>query len=186
MRVSSPQRTMIQLACLLFLPISLLGHLFYIYYYDYPWFCLGTVTYVYALITLIGFKLYSSPTKLLRIKPSMSLLQFPVFLAPFRPHFSWLNPSYVVSGPWKWKVKVKLLGRVWLFVTPWTVAHQAPLSMGFSRQGYWSGLPFPSPGDLPSPGIEPRSPALKADTLTSELPEKPSCPIAYILNSLFP
>ena len=46
---------------------------------------------------------------------------------------------------------------VWLFATLWTVAHQAPLSMGFSRQGYWSGLPFPSPGDLPNPGIEPGS-----------------------------
>ena len=51
---------------------------------------------------------------------------------------------------------------------PWTVAHQAPLSMGFSRQEYWSGLPFPSPGDLPNPGIEPRSPALQAGALTSE------------------
>ena len=48
------------------------------------------------------------------------------------------------------------------------MAYQAPLSMGFSRQGYWSGLPFPSPGDLPNPGIEPGSPALKADTLPSE------------------
>ena len=46
------------------------------------------------------------------------------------------------------------------FATPWTVAHQAPLSMGFSRQEYWSGLPFPSPGDLPDSGIEPRSPTL--------------------------
>ena len=52
---------------------------------------------------------------------------------------------------------------------PWTVACQAPLSMGFSRQEYWSGLPFPSPGDLPNPGIEPRSPALQADDLTTEL-----------------
>ena len=49
--------------------------------------------------------------------------------------------------------------------SPWTVAFQAPLSMGFSRQQYWSGLPFPSPGDLPDPGIEPRSPALQADSL---------------------
>ena len=57
--------------------------------------------------------------------------------------------------------KVKLLSRVWLFVTPWTVAYQAPLSMGFSRQEYWSGLPFPSPGDLPNPGIEPWSPAFR-------------------------
>ena len=53
---------------------------------------------------------------------------------------------------------------------PWTVAHQAPPSMGFSRQKYWSGLPFLSPGDLPDPGIEPESPALQADALTSEPP----------------
>ena len=71
------------------------------------------------------------------------------------------------------KVKVKTLSRVPLFVTPWTVAYQAPLSMGFSRQEYWSGLPFPSPGDLPDPGIEPRSPAFQADALTTEPPGKP-------------
>ena len=69
------------------------------------------------------------------------------------------------------KVKVKSLSRVQLFATPWTVAYQAPLSMGFSRQEYWSGLPFPSPGDLPDPGIEPRSSALQADTLLSEFTE---------------
>ena len=56
--------------------------------------------------------------------------------------------------------------------TPWAVAHQAPLSMEFSRQEYWSGVPFPSPGNLPNPGIEPRSPTLQADTLPSEPPEK--------------
>ena len=55
------------------------------------------------------------------------------------------------------EVKVKLLSHVRLSATPWTVACQAPLAMGFSRQEYWSGLPFPSPGDLPHPGIEPRS-----------------------------
>ena len=53
--------------------------------------------------------------------------------------------------------------------TPWTVARQAPLSVGFSRQEYWSGLPFPSPGDLPNPGIKPGSPALQADPLLTEL-----------------
>ena len=53
---------------------------------------------------------------------------------------------------------------------PWTVVYQASLSMGFSGQEYWSGLPFPSPGDLPDPGIEPRSPALQADALPSESP----------------
>ena len=61
------------------------------------------------------------------------------------------------------KVKVKLLSRVQLFAIPWTVAYQALWSMGFSRQEYWSGLPFPSPGDLPNPGIESRSPALQTD-----------------------
>ena len=59
-------------------------------------------------------------------------------------------------------------------MTPWTAACQAPPSMGFSRQEYWSGLPFPSPGDLPDPGIEPRSPALEADALASEPPGKPN------------
>ena len=61
--------------------------------------------------------------------------------------------------------EVKLLSRVQLFETPWTVAYQVPPSMGFSRQEYWSGLPFPSSGDLPDP---PRSPALQADALPSE------------------
>ena len=56
---------------------------------------------------------------------------------------------------------------------PWAVAHQAPQSVGFSRQEYWSGLPFPSPGDLPVPGIEARSPALQADSSPSEIPGKP-------------
>ena len=69
----------------------------------------------------------------------------------------------------KWS-EVNSFSRVWLFVTPWTVACQAPPPMGFSRQEYWSGLPFPSPGDLPDPGIEPTSPTLQVDALTSEPP----------------
>ena len=68
------------------------------------------------------------------------------------------------------KVKLKLLRPVRLFATPWTVAYQAPLSMGFSRPECWSGLLFPSPGDLPNPGTEPSSPALPADALSSEPP----------------
>ena len=63
-----------------------------------------------------------------------------------------------------------MLSRVRLFATPWTVAHQASPSMEFSRHDYWSGLPLPSPGDLPDPGIEPGSPALQADALLSEPP----------------
>ena len=61
-----------------------------------------------------------------------------------------------------------LLSCVWLFATPWAVASQAPLSMRFSRQEYWSGLPFPSPGDLPNPGMEPGSPELQTDSFLSE------------------
>ena len=67
---------------------------------------------------------------------------------------------------------VKSLSRVWLFATPGTVAYQAPPSMGFSRQEYRSGLPFPSPGDLLNPEIEPGSPAFQADALTSEPPQQ--------------
>ena len=70
------------------------------------------------------------------------------------------------------KEKVKSLSRIRLFATPWTVAYQASPSMGFSRQEYRSGLPFPSPGNLPNPGIKPRSPELQADMSPSESPGK--------------
>ena len=66
-------------------------------------------------------------------------------------------------------------------VTPWTVVHLAPLSMGFSRKEYWSGLPFPSPGDLPNPGTELRCPALQAKSLPSEPPDKPRDTYTYML-----
>ena len=68
---------------------------------------------------------------------------------------------------------MKLLSHVQLFATPWTVANQAPLSMGFYRQEYWNGLPFPSSGYLPNPGIKPGSPALQAEALPSEPAGKP-------------
>ena len=77
-------------------------------------------------------------------------------------------------GPWRtgvWAlIKVKPLSRVRLFATPWTVVYLASPSMGFSRPEYWSGLPLPSLGDLPKPGIEPKSPALRADSILSEPP----------------
>ena len=73
----------------------------------------------------------------------------------------------------KQKRHCQSLGGVQLFATLWTVAHKAPLSVGFSRQEYWSGQPFPSPGDLPHPGIEPRSPALQEDSLLTKPPGKP-------------
>ena len=70
-------------------------------------------------------------------------------------------------------LRAQLLSRVLLFATPGTRARQAPLTMGFSRQEYWSGLPFPSPGDLPNPGIEPMYPALAGGFFTTEPPGKP-------------
>ena len=74
--------------------------------------------------------------------------------------FSWRRLN---QKPSVLRVKVKSLSRVWLFATPWIVASQAPLSMGFSRQVYWGGLPFPSPGDLPNTGMESGFPALWAE-----------------------
>ena len=68
-------------------------------------------------------------------------------------------------------------------VTPWTVAHQAPLSMGFPRQEYWSGLSFPSQGDLPNPGIEPASPALAGRFCSFFTPESPGSGTYYQKNS---
>ena len=74
---------------------------------------------------------------------------------------------------------VKSLSPVRLFVTPWTVARQAPLSVQFSRQEYWSGPPFLSPRDIPNPGIKPGSPALQADPLLSNVPEKPQTCLVF-------
>ena len=80
-------------------------------------------------------------------------------------------------------VVVQLLSRVQFFETAWTVAHQAPLSMGFSRQEYWSGLPFPTPGDLPDPGIKPMFPALAGGFFTTEPPGKPQQLLISFLKS---
>ena len=91
---------------------------------------------------------------------------FSFYLIFYHVHV-WLNIK--ILSEW-----VKLLSCVWLFVIPWTVAYQAPPSMEFSRQEYWSGLPFHFPGDLPDSGIEARSPTLQTDTLPSESPAKPS------------
>ena len=81
--------------------------------------------------------------------------------------------THLVTTPRPPASEVKSLSRVRLFATPWTVAYQAPPSMGFSRQECWSGLPFLSPGDLLDPGMEPGSPALQADALPSEPPGNP-------------
>ena len=89
--------------------------------------------------------------------PSLNLLTWPFF-----------QTENLSMNEMKWS-EVKLLRLVWLFVTPWTVAYWAPPSMGFSRQEYWSGLPFSSRRDLSNPGIEPGPPALHADSLPTEL-----------------
>ena len=83
-----------------------------------------------------------------------------------------LNQAPCLRKERKEKKKVKSPSHVRLLATPWPIAHQAPLSMEFSRQEYWSGLPFPSPGDLPDPGIKPWSLTLQADSLLSEPPGK--------------
>ena len=92
------------------------------------------------------------------------------------PMATWLHhlPFWGSKSLCEALVVVQSLSRVWLFVTPWTVACQAPLSMVFARQEYWSGLPFPTPGDLPDPGIELESPALAGWFFTAEPPRKPS------------
>ena len=82
----------------------------------------------------------------------------------------WVSPQGDLRAKVLKKKELKLLSLVRLFATPWTVDYQAPLSVEFSRQEYWSGLPFPSPGGSSHPGIEPGSPALQADTLLSEPP----------------
>ena len=87
---------------------------------------------------------------------------------------SWFQKSTVfLSRHSHYLTYSESLSRVWLSAIVWTVAHQAPRSIVFSRQEYWSGLPCPSPGDLPDPGIEPVSPALQVNSLPTQAPRKP-------------
>ena len=141
----------------------------------------------------IVFTIWPFVSKVMSLLFNM-LSWFVIAFLPRRKHLliSWLQPRFAVileprkilhfCLPWSDGTRccvalfcewVKSLSRVRLFVTPWTVAHQAPPSVGFSRWEYWNGLPFPSPGDLPDPGIEPRSSTLQADALTSEPPGSP-------------
>ena len=88
--------------------------------------------------------------------------------------YKYVHSHYYMTWTfWLWSESVKSLSHVQCFVTPWTVAHQALQSMEFSRQDYWSGQPFPFPGDLPNPGIKPGYPALQADSLLSKPLGKP-------------
>ena len=112
---------------------------------------------------------------------SPSLFQTSFFLCQDHSKWQWLLHDIYVTTPVTTTYSLladapvtlrcaQFLSHIWLFATPWTVAHQAPLSMGFTRQEYWSRLPFPPPGDLPDPGIEPRSPALAGGFFTTEPP----------------
>ena len=95
----------------------------------------------------------------------------------------------VVMASQMYACVARCFSRVQLSVTPWTVAHQAPLSIAFSRQEYWSRLPFPSPGNLPNPGIESRSPALQVDSLPAEPQGKPKntgVGCYFLLQRIFP
>ena len=98
----------------------------------------------------------------------------------FQGHFYYIYDTYKFLS-YIWCAHVQLLSHVQLFVTPWTVVYQAPLSLGFPRQEYWSELPFPSPGALPNPGIEPTSPALTGRFFTTEPPGKPLCMVCICL-----
>jgi len=108
---------------------------------------------------------------------------------PLQSPFTQVKPHSIIPLPffsfiaYIWNLKIyclfcacaQLLSHIWLFVTPWTLAYQAPLSMGFSRQEYWSRLPFPPPGDLPNPGTERAFPALAGGFFTTEPPGEPRC-----------
>ena len=104
------------------------------------------------------------------VSQSVYYLRFPhIPSADFKYSRDWVKCELNV---WDWVKGLLSLGWVCLFLTPWAVACQAPLSMEFSRQEYWSGLSFPSPGDLPDPGIEPGSTAFRVDFIPAELPGK--------------
>ena len=131
--------------------------------------CLEAIVYVFFASSAIGDLIYSHKTtndgsfqmlyQIILCKTITSII--------YHGTPKYLLPTRIGGGGLVTKLRPPL-------VTSWTVACQAPLSLGFSRQEYWSGLPFPSPGDLPNPGIKPGSPALQADSLPTELGGKPS------------
>ena len=109
--------------------------------YKFSFFDIGPLSFLFFFLAAAAKSLQSCPTLCDPIDSSPPGSPVPGIL-PART-LEWVTISF--SNAWKWKVKGKLLSRVWLFATPWTAAYQAPLSMGFSRQEYWSGVPSPSP-----------------------------------------
>ena len=132
----------------------------------------GQATQLFNASSVVGHVI-KRPSSLVPIHICPSMCLFPRLPCPRSSSLPLFKPLTSLLRYRKEK-KVKSLSRVRLFVTPWTAAYQATPSMEFSRQEYWSGLPFPSPGDLPDPGIKLRSPALQADALPSKPPGKPS------------
>ena len=125
------------------------------------------------------YSLRSSHPRLLPQSPKVGSIHLCLFFCPaYRVIITIFLNSIYMHWVSEW---VKSLNHVRLFATPWTVTYQVPLSMEFSRQKYQSGLPFPSPGDLPDPGIKPGSPALRADALPSEPPGKPIYALVYCI-----
>ena len=133
----------------------------------FPSWCLSDTTHLHCLVFPTDF--YPCLCYAFCISPLVFLITHPI--APFYFHpLSLLGAFLSRKCERQWKCWP--LSPVWLFAVLWTVDRQAPLSMELTRQEYWSGLPFPSPGDLPNPGIEPGLTALQADSLPPEPPMK--------------
>ena len=130
------------------------------------WFSSGQSAYIIILSVLYINSVYFVKKQIKKIFSTFFFVPFTSIYCHFCGLERSLRPGAIV------RVCVRLLSRARLFATPRTAAHQTPLSVRFSRQGYWSGLPFPSPGDLPNPGIKPGSPALQADSSPTELQGK--------------
>ena len=117
----------------------------------------------------LGFSFFSTRTRTQTRNPTIPRIsKYPSLLHGIQLSSLWKHRWVCVHTHTAFNMApfaAESLRHVWLFGTPWIVAHQAPLPMGFSRQEYGSGLPFPSPGDLPKPGIKPMSPAWQADAL---------------------
>ena len=137
--------------------------------------CLGNLVAIGAWQAMVH-RAAKSQTQLKQLSTHEYLVQMRKHLTGTFP--KWLNQD--TETLYKPESESEVAQSCPTLCNPWTVAHQAPRSMGFSRQEYWSGVPLPSPGDLPHRGIELGSPALQADALTSEPPGKPHYIYIYI------
>ena len=192
--LSQPSR-LLQSPCLSSLShpqISYMPTISSVYFVDPPWeFCQERERMLIALVWVNYSTLKNShpwkshlPEKVHRDRTSLGHQPVPVMGKVAFLHqgmeSAGIHRTTNSGGQWHWSETFwfyfvcQSLSHVRFFATLWTVAHQVPLSVGFSRQEHWSGLPFPSPGDLPHPGIRPRSSVLQVDFLLFETPGKPS------------